>query len=70
MLEIPAGNIFAAGDNHNDLSMLCGANAEMVACPANAVPKVRETVRAAGGFVASAKAGDGMSQALDHYFSS
>ena len=61
-------NIFAAGDNHNDLSMLCGANARMVACPANAVPKVREMVRAAGGYVANAIAGEGMSQALDHYF--
>jgi HAD superfamily hydrolase (TIGR01484 family) len=68
MLDITATNIFAAGDNHNDLSMLCGTNAHMVACPANAVPKVRETIRAAGGFVASAKAGLGMEQALDHYF--
>jgi len=68
MLEIPASHTFAAGDNHNDLSMLCGTNAKMVACPSNAVPKVRETVRAASGFVASAKAGEGMSQALDHYF--
>ena len=68
MLEIPASDIFAAGDNHNDLSMLCGAAAGMVACPANAVPMVRETVRSAGGSVASARAGDGMSQALDHYF--
>ncbi len=68
MLAIPASHTFAAGDNHNDLSMLCGTNAKMVACPANAVPKVRETVRAASGFVASAKAGEGMSQALDHYF--
>lgn len=68
LLEIPTTNIFAAGDNHNDLSMLCGANARMVACPVNAVPKVRETVRAAGGYVAGGIAGEGMSQALDHYF--
>lgn len=68
MLEIPVAQIFAAGDNHNDLSMLCGTNARMVACPVNAVAKVRETVRAAGGFVATEKAGDGMAQALDHYF--
>ena len=68
MLGIPASHTFAAGDNHNDLSMLCGTNAEMVACPSNAVPKVRETVRAAGGYVSTAKAADGMSQALDHFF--
>ena len=68
MLEIPASEIFAAGDNHNDLSMLCGTHAKMIACPANAVTKVRETVRAAGGFVANANAGLGMEQALDHYF--
>ena len=68
LLEVPANDTFAAGDNHNDLSMLCGSNAHMVACPANAVPKVREQVRAAGGFVASGVAAEGMSQALDHYF--
>ena len=68
MLGIPASHTFAAGDNHNDLSMLCGTNAKMVACPSNAVPKVRETVRAAGGYVSTAKAADGMSQALDHFF--
>lgn len=67
-LQIPTSEIFAAGDNHNDLSMLCGTNAKMVACPRNAVTRVRETVRAAGGFVATANAGLGMEQALDHYF--
>ena len=68
LLEVPVADVFAAGDNHNDLSMLCGQNAEMVACPANAVAKVRETVRAAGGFVSKDTAGAGMCQALDHFF--
>lgn len=68
MLGVPAHQTFAAGDNHNDVSMLCGTNARMVACPANAVAPVRELVRRAGGFVATARAGLGMVQALDHYF--
>jgi len=68
LIEVPTAKVFAAGDNHNDLSMLCGTNAKMVACPANAVSRVRETVRGADGFVATLNAGLGMEQALDHYF--
>ena len=37
LLEIPREEIFAAGDHHNDISMLDGRFAAMPACPANAI---------------------------------
>lgn len=56
---------FAAGDQFNDLSMLCGKYAAFVACPANALPIVKETVLAAGGFVSKWNFGDGVADALE-----
>src|SRR5207253_6602802 len=53
LLEIPREEIFAAGDHHNDISMLDGRFAAMPACPANAISEVKDAVRSAGGFVAS-----------------
>jgi hydroxymethylpyrimidine pyrophosphatase-like HAD family hydrolase len=50
-LGVERERILAVGDNHNDLSMLDGAHAAMVACPANAVPEVRQAVEAAAGWV-------------------
>ena len=39
LIQIPRENIFAAGDHHNDISMLDGEVAAMPACPANAIPR-------------------------------
>lgn len=50
-LQTPREDILAVGDNHNDLSMLDGKHAGMVACPANAVLEVQQAVRAAEGWV-------------------
>ena len=44
LLEIPRGEVFAAGDHHNDISMLDGRFAQYPACPANAIPEVKEAV--------------------------
>lgn len=60
--------IFAAGDNYNDLSMLTPEVAHALACPANALPVVKEQVRQAKGFVANAHHGHGMVEALGHFF--
>ena len=49
LLEVPREQIFAAGDHHNDISMLNGAVAAMPACPANAIDEVKSVVRSAGG---------------------
>jgi len=67
-LGLAPDKIFAAGDNYNDLSMLDGRFAKMVACPANAIKEVKTTVRGQGGIIAQEKAGAGTLSALRHYF--
>jgi HAD superfamily hydrolase (TIGR01484 family) len=70
LLEIPADQIFAAGDHHNDISMLDGRFARYAACPANAIPEVKEAVRSAGGYVARKNCGAGIHEALQHFIRS
>jgi HAD superfamily hydrolase (TIGR01484 family) len=67
LLEIGREHIFAAGDHHNDVSMLDGVFAAMPACPANAIPEVKEAVRRAGGYVAGREHGAGVHEALLHF---
>ena len=67
LLEIPHAEIFAAGDHHNDISMLDGSFAGMPACPANAIPEVKAAVRSAGGYVAKQEHGAGVREALLHF---
>lgn len=67
LLEIPRENTFAAGDHHNDISMLDGRYAAMPACPANAIPEVKAAVRSANGFVAEREHGAGVYDALRHF---
>ena len=67
LLEVPRENIFAAGDHHNDISMLDGKVAAMPSCPANAIPEVQEAVRNAGGYVAQKDHGAGVHEALFYF---
>jgi HAD superfamily hydrolase (TIGR01484 family) len=67
LLGIPREEIFAAGDNHNDLSMLDGRFAALTACPANSVPEVKESVTKSGGYVAEADCGAGVHEALRYF---
>src|SRR3977135_1872024 len=67
LLEIPRDAIFAAGDHHNDISMLDGYFAQYPACPANSIPEVKEAVKSAGGYIASKAYGAGMHEALLHF---
>jgi hydroxymethylpyrimidine pyrophosphatase-like HAD family hydrolase len=64
LTSIGRNNIFAAGDHHNDISMLDGRYAAFAACPANAIEPVKETVRQAGGWVAEEEFGAGVREAL------
>lgn len=64
LLEIPREEIFAAGDHHNDVSMLDGTFAQYPACPVNAIPEVKEAVISAGGYVATKACGAGVHEAL------
>jgi HAD superfamily hydrolase (TIGR01484 family) len=67
LLQIPRDNIFAAGDNHNDISMLNGKFASLTACPANSVPEVKAAVRQSDGYVAEQDCGAGVHEALVHF---
>ncbi len=67
LTNTPRSAIFAAGDHHNDLSMLDGRFAAMPACPANAIAEVKETVRRAGGWVAEKEVGAGVYEALQYF---
>lgn len=67
LIDIPRENIFAAGDHHNDISMLDGKFAAMPGCPANAIDEVKDAVRKAGGYVAQRQHGAGVHEALLHF---
>lgn len=68
LLELTSNDCFAAGDNHNDLSMLDSRFARMIACPGNALEPIKHHVRNQGGFVANGVASNGMIEALRHFF--
>lgn len=59
--------VFAVGDHYNDLPMLDGTHAGVVAAPSNAINEVKTAVRAAGGYVASRPCGFGVVEALDFF---
>jgi HAD superfamily hydrolase (TIGR01484 family) len=67
LIDIPREHIFAAGDHHNDISMLNGDVAGMPACPANAIDEVKAAVRSAGGYVAQHEHGAGVHEALKYF---
>lgn len=64
VLGLDLTRVFAAGDNHNDLTMLDPAVAGLLACPANALPVVRERVSALGGFCSNLPGAAGVAEAL------
>ncbi len=70
LIEIPREETFAAGDHYNDISMLDGRYAKFPACPANAIPEVKEAVRDAGGYVAEKNCGAGVDEALRFFTAS
>jgi len=67
LTDISRENIFAAGDHHNDISMLNGEVAAMPACPANAIEEVKSAVRDADGYVAERDHGAGVREALEYF---
>lgn len=67
LIDVPRENIFAAGDHHNDISMLNGDAAAMPACPANAIDEVKAAVRNAGGYIAEREHGAGVHEALQFF---
>ena len=69
LLDLRASQVFAAGDNFNDLSMLHPAFASQIACPSNALAPVKQHVLGHGGYIAQRPASEGMMEALAHFFS-
>lgn len=67
LLSIPRSEVLAIGDHHNDIPMLDGTAAGMVACPGNAVDEVKAIVRAAGGYVSPHPWGEGVADAIRHF---
>ena len=47
--------------------MLNGTASRQVACPANAVPEVVQTVQTAGGYIARAEGAEGAVEAVRHF---
>ena len=68
LLNLPREQIFAAGDNFNDLTMLDHRIAAHIACPGNALEPVKQRVRDRGGFVSDKPGSEGMIEALEHFF--
>jgi len=67
LIDMPASEILAIGDHQNDLSMLFGEVAEMVACPSNSHPSVKDAVSKAGGHVSELPAGEGTAESIHLY---
>lgn len=63
-LGLARHEVFAVGDHFNDLSMLDGTHAGLLAAPSNAIPEVKAAVLKAGGYVASEPSGRGVLEAL------
>ena len=67
LLEVARADVLAIGDHHNDIPMLDGSAAGMVACPSNAVAEVQEVVRRNGGYVSPYPWGEGVADAIRHF---
>jgi HAD superfamily hydrolase (TIGR01484 family) len=68
-LKVPADQILAIGNGHNDLSMLDGTVAGMVGCPNNSVFEVMSLIGEVGGHVASHSSLSGVIEIIDAYLS-
>jgi len=68
LTDVAPDEIFAVGDHHNDIPMLDGRFARWAACPGNSAEAVKETVQAAGGYVARGACSNGVVEALLYFF--
>ncbi len=67
LTRVTPAETFAAGDHHNDLSMLDGRFARWPAAPGNAIDEVKAVVEKAGGYVARARCSEGVVEALRYF---
>jgi len=66
-LSLQPKNILTIGDHYNDLSMLDGKVATMVACPANAHDEVKKIVHKVNGRISQYQAGEGTAEVIEFY---
>jgi len=66
-LSIQPEHTLAIGDYHNDIAMLTGEVAAMVACPSNAHDIVKQTVKKIGGHVSLHPSSRGTAEAIGMY---
>ena len=57
----------AIGDGDNDLSMLNGSSAKMIACVGNACSKLKEVVKQAGGYQEEGNDVKGVVESIKHF---
>jgi HAD superfamily hydrolase (TIGR01484 family) len=67
LLGVSAEETFAAGDHFNDIPMLSGLYAKCIVCPDNAIPPIKDLVRANKGYVSHQPWGHGVARGLEHY---
>ncbi len=65
--DISLFNIFAVGDGPNDVSMLNGSSAQMVACVGNACDQLKEAVGKVDGYIAEQDNVLGVVESLKYY---
>jgi hypothetical protein len=63
-LGIGPESTLAAGDHFNDLPMLSRDYAHHLLAPANAIDRVKATVRAQGGYISRTRCGEGVHEGL------
>ena len=68
-LGVSPEETLAAGDHFNDVPMLSGVYAKCIVCPDNAIPAIKELVRAKNGYVSHQPWGHGVARGLEHYLS-
>jgi hydroxymethylpyrimidine pyrophosphatase-like HAD family hydrolase len=66
LLGLSPREVFAAGDQLNDLPMLSRQYAHWLAAPGNAVEHVKEVVRSQEGFVSNLSHGSGVAEGLEY----
>ena len=64
-LGLSPANVFAVGDQLNDLPMLTRQHAHWLATPANAIDYVKDVVRRQNGFVSTLSHGHGVAEGLE-----
>ena len=66
-LGVSPEETLVAGDHFNDVPMLSGVYAKCIVCPDNAIPAIKELVRAQHGYVSHQPWGHGVARGLEHY---